>query len=127
MEKWGNHTRKVSDTNQSSANFPNNRKASVDKFGRLRRVSHETPAHEKDLEDPSMDYKPSGIRRKGVLARGGTWDKARPTRHGHTVDWARPSKTHVARREPRRRHASKPPTQPPEHASRGEKINLAGR
>ena len=27
-----------------------------------------------------MDCKPSGIRRKGVLARGGTWAEARPTR-----------------------------------------------
>ena len=31
---------------------------------RLRRVSHETPAQEKDPEDPSMDCKPSGVRRK---------------------------------------------------------------
>ena len=43
---------------------------------------------EKDPEDPSMDCKPSGIRRTGVLARGGTWAEARPTRRGHTVPWA---------------------------------------
>ena len=67
----------------------------------------------------------SDTRRLGTRGHGPR--RARHAVRGHTVDWARPSTTHVAKRKLMRRHVSNPPTQPPVHASRGEKINLAGR
>ena len=103
VEKWGHHTRNVSDTRTGAfcrLSKLSRRGHMQSLFGRLRRVSRETPAQEMDPEDPSMDCKPSSLRRKGVLARGRTWAEARPTHCGHTVDGARPSKTHVNRREP---------------------------